>query len=464
MPKPLFSLILVFAGLYAHAQTSTTDSLEQLLAKEKTDTGRVMLLAKLSRAMLFQSPEQAMVRGQKGLYLARRIKFTKGEALCLNSISSIYQVTGNYAKGLEATLESLKLAETMHDDKILSRNLYSIGNIYHDQGDYSQALLFKLRAKQMAEDLKDMSGLATTFLGIGDTYETLNRLDSARLYTQQAYELAVRLKNVDLRGIALNNLGNIYSRMGQDELAMGYYRLSMADYRNQEDYEGICEISFGMAKLFQKNNQPDSALYYSRQSLWLAQKYGFTPWVLKASNFLTGVYRESHHIDSAFAYQLITIAAKDSLFSQEKTREVQNLAFAESIRQQELTEQKVKEAETRRRNLQLAGIAIFIPSFFLFVLFLSRRKAKPRTVEFLGILALLLVFEFITLLVHPYIEHLTDDAPVIMLLILVAIAAFLVPLHHKLEKWVKERLGQRGLVKRLSIAVEDKVEDNLQPS
>src|SRR5207253_300779 len=113
-------------------------------------------------------------------------------------------------------------------------------------------------------------------------------------------------------------------------------------------------------------------------------------------------------------YQQITIAAKDTLFSQEKTREVLNLSFAEAMRQQELTEQKLHEAETRKKNLQLLGIAIFIPSFFLFVLFLGRQKARPKTVEFLGILALLLVFEFITLLVHPYIEHLTSDTPAIM--------------------------------------------------
>jgi tetratricopeptide (TPR) repeat protein len=451
MQKPLFSLVLVFAGLYTHAQTGKTDSLEQLLAQEKTDTGQVILLAKLSRAELFNSPEQAMVQAQKGLHLASQVKFTKGEAICLNSISAVYQVRGNYPKGLEAALESLKLAETIHNDKILGASLYNIGNIYNDQGDYSQALTFKLRSKQLAEALKDESSLTTILLGIGDTYETLDRLDSARFYTQQAYELAVRMKNVDLRGIALNNLGNIHSKMGQEELAMSYYRLSMTDYRDQDDYEGICEISFGMAKLFRKKNQPDSTLYYSRQSLWLAQKYGFTPWILKASDYLTSFYKGSRNIDSAFAYQQITIAAKDSLFSQEKNREIQNLSFAEAMRQQELTEQKLQEAETRKKNLQLAGIAIFIPSFFIFVLFLSHRKAKPRTVEFLGILALLLVFEFITLLVHPYIEHLTDDTPAIMLLLLVAIAAFLVPLHHKLEKWVKERLAHRGLAKLLPL-------------
>lgn len=43
----------------------------------------------------------------------------------------------------------------------------------------------------------------------------------------------------------------------------------------------------------------------------------------------------------------------------------------------------------------------------------------------------------------------------IMLLILVAIAAFLVPLLHKLEKWVKERLAHRDLTKRLPVTVED---------
>ena len=187
-----------------------------------------------------------------------------------------------------------------------------------------------------------------------------------------------------------------------------------------------------MAKLFQKKDQSDSALFYAKQALSLAQKYGFTRWVLKTSDLLTGFYREAHNIDSAFAYQQINVVAKDSLFSQEKIRAVQNLSFDETMRQQELAEQRLQEAETRKKNLQLAAIAIFIPCFFLFVIFLSRRKVKPGVIEFLGILALLMVFEFITLFIHPYLEHWTDNVPVIMLLILVAIAAFLVPLHHKM--------------------------------
>jgi hypothetical protein len=54
--------------------------------------------------------------------------------------------------------------------------------------------------------------------------------------------------------------------------------------------------------------------------------------------------------------------------------------------------------------------------------------------------ALLLLFEFIALFLHPYIGNWTGHIPVFMLLILVAVASVLVPLHHRLEHWVKQRL------------------------
>jgi predicted ferric reductase len=61
-------------------------------------------------------------------------------------------------------------------------------------------------------------------------------------------------------------------------------------------------------------------------------------------------------------------------------------------------------------------------------------------VEFLGVLSLLFVFEFITLVTHPFLEKWTNDTPVLMLLILVGLAMFLVPMHHRIEHWMKGKL------------------------
>jgi ABC-type uncharacterized transport system permease subunit len=70
----------------------------------------------------------------------------------------------------------------------------------------------------------------------------------------------------------------------------------------------------------------------------------------------------------------------------------------------------------------------------------NKRKAKPRAIGFMGLLGLLLLFEFIALLIHPYIEEWTHGILVLMLLILVAVGSLLVPMHHKLEHWLKEKL------------------------
>ncbi len=125
---------------------------------------------------------------------------------------------------------------------------------------------------------------------------------------------------------------------------------------------------------------------------------------------------------------------------------MENLTFDENNRQQELQDEKKKDHEASVRNLQLIAIAIFIPVFFLFVLFLGRIKVKARLVEFLAIVDLLLFFEFITDLVFPYISNWTNDRPIGEMLILVLIAAALEPLNFGFEKWVKKHLVDKPVL------------------
>ena len=84
----------------------------------------------------------------------------------------------------------------------------------------------------------------------------------------------------------------------------------------------------------------------------------------------------------------------------------------------------------------IVGVTILI--VMIAFLLLSRTIiVNARFIIFLGAMALLLFFEFINLLLHPFIENITDHSPTLMLVALVLIAAILVPLHHRLEKWVK---------------------------
>jgi hypothetical protein len=50
-------------------------------------------------------------------------------------------------------------------------------------------------------------------------------------------------------------------------------------------------------------------------------------------------------------------------------------------------------------------------------------------------------FEFISLLIHPYVQEYTHHNVALMYIVLLTIASGLVPLHHKLESYVKEKLS-----------------------
>ena len=77
---------------------------------------------------------------------------------------------------------------------------------------------------------------------------------------------------------------------------------------------------------------------------------------------------------------------------------------------------------------------------------------KENFIRFFGIIALLLVFEFINLFIHPFLGELTGHSPLRMFLILVFIAALIVPAHHRLERWMIDGLVQKNKMIRLAEA------------
>ena len=103
--------------------------------------------------------------------------------------------------------------------------------------------------------------------------------------------------------------------------------------------------------------------------------------------------------------------------------------------------------------MSIIYLSVLFFSFVIIFLLLSHSiVANQKLIRFLGILSLLIVFEFINLLIHPYLATFTNDSPIFMLIVLVAIAALLIPLHHKLEKWITEKMVEKNKKIRLDAA------------
>ena len=82
-------------------------------------------------------------------------------------------------------------------------------------------------------------------------------------------------------------------------------------------------------------------------------------------------------------------------------------------------------------------MVVAIITFLILFFTLSRSIiVKEKFIEFFGILGLLAVFEFINLFISPYLASATNDSPILMLIMLITIGTLLIPMHHKLEKWI----------------------------
>ena len=443
MKNSCFLLAFFFCMAQLYAQKNKADSFAALLAKEKTDSNKVTLLWNMADATNNYNPDTSLYLSQKSLYLAQKIKFTEGESRALGIIANTFLKIGNYPRALDFYLQKLKIEEKRDNPGNLASVIMNIGIVYVYQEEYRKALPYYFEADSIinAKNIEELK--YNIAINLGDVYSRLHSNDTAFGYFKRSLDLANKIQDDNFRGASLVGLGHSYFEQGKDSLALETYHASMNYLKAVNNEELICEAALGIAKLYQRINKPDSAESYARMALALAQKDKFLSWQLEATTFLTNHFKQSKQADSTLVYLEQTQALKDSINSKDRIRESQVLFSNEQLRQNELAENRLKAKHERSKQLQLLFIGIFIPGLFLFTLFLSRRKVHIRFIKLMGILSLLILFEYLTLLLHPYGLEFTNHTPVFEIMIFVSIAAILIPTHHRIEHWLIEKLTQK---------------------
>lgn len=248
----------------------------------------------------------------------------------------------------------------------------------------------------------------------------------------------------------MNGLGSINYLVGNKTISLQYYRA--ASEIKTDNIQARINPYRQLARFFKDENNIDSCIYYAKKGYNMISSTPYLQPIIQLSEILKDAYKRLNS-DSALKYTNIYYAATDSMYGRKKIEQIQALNFDEEIRQQKIEEEKLKALEQRKHNLQYAGIALGLITFIiLFLLFSHSIIANEKLIRFLGVLALLIVFEFINLFIHPYLFRATNGSPAIMLLVMVCIAALLIPLHHRLEKLITNRLVEKNKKIRLAAA------------
>ncbi|MDB5250092.1 MAG: tetratricopeptide repeat protein [Segetibacter sp.] len=440
-----FFLLLSFALLYgtrSFSQNTIIDSLKETLKTEKTDTGKAIILYNLSYYYQKYKPDSALLLARRAFQLSKEASFLKGQSNSLGQIAGAFNRLGNYPEALEYYIEQLKIEEIRNSPEGIASVYLNIALVYDSETNQDKSLFYAYKADSIVRQYKFHELLLYTSLNIGNIYTNINKLDSALYYTTRCYEASVQQKNDLIAGTALNNLGNIYFKLGNLQKAINSYKSSIPFFEHLQDYNTLAECQLGLARTYERTGTIDSAFYFAQAAYKLASANQFLQHALSASDFLSHLYKQKRNFDSAFAYQETMLVLKDSIDNREKIRQSQNITIREQIRQNEIEEMKLQQSKERRQKLQLLAIGIFIPICFFISIFISRRKVHKKVIEFSGIFSILMFFEYLTLFIHPFVAEITHHSPLYEIIILVAIAAFLTPSHHKIEHWLISRLSK----------------------
>ena len=339
------------------------DSIKQLLSTSQEDSSRVILLHRLSYAVLFSSPDSALYFAQEGLKLARLTNYKKGEVLCKTDVGAVWWIIGEYSKANEILLESVEEAQALGDPMAQDWSLSFLVTIYRDQGNYEEALKYSIKGTTYNRYF----GKSVWNTITGSVFQEMNEIDSALFYLHQG----------DLGGYNLLQLGHTYAKSGNKILASDFYTKSIPKLLILQNFKDLADAYIGLARLYEKENNIDSSIYFANKGFIISQKASFKKWVYETGLILSRVY-EKNDARKALYYHKLAIAARDSMFNLQNITQSLNARFNEQLSKQQTQTEKMSYQNKMRTYILLGAL-----TFFLLVAVIlwrnNRQKQKAKT-------------------------------------------------------------------------------------
>jgi len=338
---------------------------------------------------------EALDYEQKALAIWERIGNQHSPALSYSNIGNIYHAQGRYAEGLEAHQKALLIWERIGDERGVAISYNNIGNIYKDQGQYAEGLEYYQKSLQVVRRTGHQQGLAHVYNNIGNIYIEQGRYAEGLKYHQQA--LAIRAQIGDQQGLATSydNIGKIYQAQARYPEALECYQKSLQINKRLNDQQGLAISCNSIGNTYREQGLYPTARAYLHQALTLAQ-------YSQMRNELDDIYRSLAQTDSALAasgqpaywksayeYQRLHTAYKDSVFNEESIRKQAQLESQYEhdkktalLKAQQDKERAVAQAEIQRRETQrnfsllALGIAIAGIGVLTYLFFIIRRQKR----------------------------------------------------------------------------------------
>ncbi|WKN43505.1 tetratricopeptide repeat protein [Tunicatimonas pelagia] len=381
----LFALLFLPFNLFSQGDPAI-DSLNQLLSQHtEADTIRVNLLNELGVEYWVVDPKESEYYGQQALTLADSLSYTSGVAYAYDVIGVAHWTQGKYTTALDYLINALTSYQRLGHTLYAANTMLNIGLIYYEQKDLELALQFFQEALSKYLVFGDAINVATALGNIGNVYFDMSEYNRADSSFREALELYKKVKDPYSIALSYGSLGDISTVTGQYNQALMYYQQSLELSREIGDLHGIAITLYHVGKMYREQQKFIQAEEYLMQSMDVARQ-------VNDQKQLQDIYLELKELENArgnykqaIRYFEQYIALKDTLFNEEKARQIAELQTVYETQQKEqeiaLQNERIQTLNQKARTDSLLRYGLILGLIVLGTvayLILSRQRLRIR--------------------------------------------------------------------------------------
>jgi tetratricopeptide (TPR) repeat protein len=224
----------------------------------------------------FQIGEYALAldSSEKALDIARKFTNTQNIADALNTLCVTYSNLGEFDRSIELLLQVLELDKASGDPEKPAMDFNNIGIAYRRKGlgtgqasDFAAAAGYFEKALEIVRPGRNHKLIIKTLNNLGAVFAQTGRSQEALIRFQEALAIAGQTQDGEESSIVLNNIGIVYSGLGDYARSTEYYRKAI-DLATRFRGKGILwEIYLDLANSQRKQNRQAEAEENYRASI-----------------------------------------------------------------------------------------------------------------------------------------------------------------------------------------------------
>jgi len=410
--------------------------------------------------------DKAFYNANIALTSSLNIKNDSIKILAAIELGDTYQAKGESLLAFKTYTNAFDNADDADNFFLESEVYHRFSALYTSLQNNSTAKEYLLRSVELNKKYKNGEGLVKDYIDLA-------RLTDERYYIEKALSLSdslnlefyyIRAKglmfgyytvivknsdstlnflnsNPDLKQTYINvgvptyykNIGSVYHYANKWDSAVYYLQLAQPGFEKDFSEKNCQALYQELGECYSKLQNPRLAILYYEKALALQTKINSPVKAAAYANALSTLYGQIQDYQKAFYYSHQGAQLKDSLDKMANQRDIALIELTNEEKRHEKELQLIAAQKLVKRNLQYMAITVFITAIFFLLIVLGMFPISKVTIKLLGYFAFISLFEFIVLLIDPFLHHLTHGQPLQIWLIKIVLIAMLVPMQHYLE-------------------------------